>query len=474
MRLSKVSSLVAASLAVGPVAGAQDWSNVGGNAARNGLSTARGPVLAQIAWNAVETSIIAWNPVVDAGRVFVVKQTGFPSNGGSPGDAVVALRQSDGGELWRKTVAYSGSTTTNWTAWVAGASAGNVYVSRAGNGGTVAAPLIALDAATGNVAWTSADTILSGPYDGVIFADDGDPIVGDRTHLTRFDAATGARVWRTARVGSVGGNCGAAASASAVYIADVASGGHVIKKLDVQTGAVLYQSAVMPGFTVQNVPFVSRDGQTVFLHRTQNNATVDKLYAWRDTGASFAPLWNRDIRWTTAHEVGVGPDGSIYTFLPDNTLVRLDPDDGSILNTAGVLPTIGVGNLSPKTAVDSSGIVYISNGWASSPATDGRLWAFKPDLSSTFFTLNLDRQNQGGPTLTNDGALIISDRAGVRAYRSARCLADINLDGEVDLVDFFAFLNAFDTGDILGDLDNQPGVDLGDFFVFFNAFDTGC
>lgn len=453
---------------------AQDWSNLGGNAARNGLSTARGPILGTTNWNAPEFSIIAWNPVVDDGRVFVVKQTGFPSNGGAAGDAILALRQDDGSELWRKTIAFSGNTSTNWTAWVAGASAGHVYVSRAGNGGTVPAPLVALHAATGNVAWTSTDTILAGPYDGVIFADNADPIVGDRTHVTRFDAATGATVWRTARIGSVGGNCGAAASSSAVYIADAVVGGHAIKKLDPATGAILYASPVMPGFTIQNTPFVSRDGQTVYLSRTQSNAAVDKLYAWQDTGAAFVQRWAIDIRWTTSHEHGIGPDGSIYAFLPDSSFVRLNPDDGAVLNTAGVLPATASGNLSPKTAVDSSGIVYLSNGWASTPATDGRLWAFKPDLSSTFFTLNLDRQNQGGPTLTDDGALIISDRNGVRSYRSARCLGDMNLDGVVDLNDFFAFLNVFDVGDITADLDNSPGVDLNDFFKFFNAFDASC
>ncbi len=456
------------------LASAQDWRNVGGNAQRNGLSTARGPLQASVAWSFNEGTIIAWNPVVDSGRVFFIKQTGFPSNGGSPGDVLIALNQTTGAELWRIVIPYSGSTTTNWTAWVGGASSGKVYVSRAGNGGSVAAPLVALNASNGSTAWTSAATILAGPYDGMIFAEDGDPIVGDRTNVTRFDSATGAVKWRTARVGSVGGNCGAAAFGNAVYIADVVAGGHAIKKLDINTGALLYQSGVMAGFTVQNVPFVSRDGSTVYLHRTQNNASVDKLYAWTDTGSALVPAWNRDIRWTTAHEAGIGPDGSIYTFLPDNSFVRLDPASGAIVNNAGVLPTIGTGNLSPKTAVDSSGVVYLSNGWASSPATDGRLWAFKPDLSQTYFTLNLSRQNQGGPSLASDGSLIISDLNGVRSYRSVRCLADMNLDGVVDLVDFFEFFNAWDVADIRADLDNVPGVDLGDFFTFFNGFDAGC
>lgn len=52
------------------------------------------------------------------------------------------------------------------------------------------------------------------------------------------------------------------------------------------------------------------------------------------------------------------------------------------------------------------------------------------------------------------------------------CLADVNDDTLVDLVDFFDFLNAFDTGDPLADLNGCGGVDLVDFFLFLNAFDA--
>lgn len=54
------------------------------------------------------------------------------------------------------------------------------------------------------------------------------------------------------------------------------------------------------------------------------------------------------------------------------------------------------------------------------------------------------------------------------------CAADRNCDGEVDLVDFFAFFNCWDVQDDCGDVDGVPGIDLGDFFRFLNAFDRGC
>jgi outer membrane protein assembly factor BamB len=122
------------------------------------------------------------------------------------------------------------------------------------------------------------------------------------------------------------------------------------------------------------------------------------------------------MRWTTFHEHGIGPDGSIYTFLPGNEFVRLSSTDGSVINSAGVLQPIDT-NLTPLTAVDADGRVYVSNGWASNPVTNGRVWAFSPDLQTLLFTLVLNRQNIGGPSLAADGTLIVADLRGVFAYR---------------------------------------------------------
>lgn len=54
------------------------------------------------------------------------------------------------------------------------------------------------------------------------------------------------------------------------------------------------------------------------------------------------------------------------------------------------------------------------------------------------------------------------------------CAADLDLDTQVDLNDFFQFLNWFDQSDPRADLDGVNGVDLGDFFSFLNHFDATC
>lgn len=78
----------------------------------------------------------------------------------------------------------------------------------------------------------------------------------------------------------------------------------------------------------------------------------------------------------------------------------------------------------------------------------------------------------------NDTGVIVGTAQGgmgpMAVMLRPNCAADLNDDGAVDLTDFFAFFNAFDTGDALADIDDAPGVDLNDFFGFLNAFDSSC
>jgi len=60
------------------------------------------------------------------------------------------------------------------------------------------------------------------------------------------------------------------------------------------------------------------------------------------------------------------------------------------------------------------------------------------------------------------------------AWGQAKCNCDLNNDSRGDLLDFFAFFNAFDTGDQLADVNEDGQVGLEDFFAFFEALDHGC
>lgn len=404
---------------------AQDWSNLGGGPERAGLTAEVGPKAADLLWsNTTDFSVISWHPFVwtdpqSGQRIAVtVRESGFPSPSAA-NDALVAYDLGTGVELWRRVVPFAGSSV-DWIAWIAGISpSGTLWAARSDN--SKQRPLYRYDVRTGTLLGAAPLSTFAFAYDGSVFGPDGDLIVGDRLRLARLDDATGQVVWNVTRSCSVSGACGPALAGQALYIDEVASGGQVITRLDYATGQKLYSSPVMPGFTAQNAPFAAPGGGRVYFARTQNNPGVDQLFAFDDTGSALVQAWSRPVRWTTNHEHGIGPDGSLYAFLPGGELARLAPDSGAVIAQTGVLLS-GTDNFSPKTAVDANGSVYVSNGWASTPATNGRLWAFDRDLQP-LFTLTLDRPNAGGPALVEGGTLVVCDRNAVRAWRSLATVA---------------------------------------------------
>ena len=392
---------------------AQDWTNTGGNAQRNGLTAAYGPLSPQLLWSNGPPSIIAWNPVVVGNRVFVVRQTGGAQLGappaGAPNDApVFALDLATGAQIWRRDIPFQ---TGEWTTWLLGHSNGRVYAARSGNGASSSGRVHALDAATGATAWISTAVITAGAYDGCVFADNGDLIVASFLNIWRIRATDGATVWTASRQGSVSGQCGAARFGDAVYVADSVFGGQVIKRFNLATGAFQYQSPIMPGFLNQHQPMVGPDG-SVYLNRASSSPGNDFFYAFTDTGSSFVQ------RWAVVSERGVGgeyacsADGSVYMTQLGDIVTRLDAQTGAVLNTYPV--PLGSNGYAPRFAVDADGRVYLANGGF----PNGALLAFDPDLTLRW-QVPVPNINQGGPAIAADGTLVVAGvGTDLRAYRT--------------------------------------------------------
>jgi len=385
-----------------PSISAGDWNNSGANPQRNGMSDEIGPIGEDILWSGGRSSLIAWLPVTEGSRVFFVRQETWAG----PGDALIVARDIDTGfEFWTYEIPYQ---TDDWTPWVAGVKNGIVYGSRSGNGASVSAKLYALDATDGGLLWISVDDIDAGPYDGVVFAPDGDPVIGSFQDIWRIDSSDGSTVWHTTRQASVSSSAGCCIYGDGVYIADSAGGGQVIKKYDLSTGTYLYESAVMSGFLTQTTPMAGPDG-TIYFNRCQSNVATDFWYAWEDTGSDFNLRWSIPSQWEPTAEEAVGPDGSLYIMLPSQIFARVDPSDGSTIDSFPI-PVLSKAHV----ATDINGNVYMSNG----EFANGHLYAFTADLTPIWDT-PVTNINIGGPALGLDGTLIVLGVGNdVRAYRS--------------------------------------------------------
>lgn len=59
-------------------------------------------------------------------------------------------------------------------------------------------------------------------------------------------------------------------------------------------------------------------------------------------------------------------------------------------------------------------------------------------------------------------------------FEDQSCPADFNGDGQVNTLDFLAFLNAFSAGDPAADFNGDGVINTLDFLAFLNAFNAGC
>jgi hypothetical protein len=445
---------------------AGDWTNYGGNQGRNSRSDEIGPTGPDELWSAGPSSIITWNVLTAGERVFSVRQFGFP--GDEPNvSPVVCYDLNTGVELWRTDIPFNAG---DWTTWIAGTSNGLVYAGRSGNGASVWAKLYALDQATGDVVWISDDEISAGAYDGVVFAPDGDPVIGSFDDIWRIDADTGATVWHTERIASVSGSCGVAIQGDAVYACNVALGeaGQRIFRYDLATGDEEYQAPLMDGFLVQNMP-IAADGNVYFPRTDGGNPVDDFAYAFEDDGTQMTTLWTVPVPYSVNSQYGVAPDGTVHVMVLNDAdvevLAAVDPSDGTIRAISEEMPNFS----KPLIAIDQQGKVYYSDGgW---PST---LFGMDEDLN-TLWSVPVPNMNIGAPALAEHGTLVFGGTNLIRAFRSDAppCEGDLNGDGFRDLADLGILLASFQIDDG-GDIDGDGDTDLADLGALLAVFGIDC
>ena len=384
---------------------ADDWTvGVGGKPGRFSLSNEIGPMSPMIRWQGGLSAVFSQQAVIE-GNILLMSRT---HNIGDVlhGTKIVVHNLNNGDTLWTKDLPVE-FPSTDWRNRVSAIRDGKVYATRSGN--TNQSYLYALDAQTGSILWRSASLVNEHSTEGATFASNGDLIIGNFMSLVRINANDGTTVWSVSRTCPTSDGCAASVFENKVYIWEASPFGPVITAFNIETGTRLYSSEAIGGGLVQQVSlFVGPDG-TVYAPRTQNNPITDFLVALEDADTAFVEKWRAPLGYVPFATFGVGPDGSVYSYSADYRVIRLDPADGSVIDSSDIIQS---DFYQPRMAIDSVGKIFLTNGGFSG----GRLYSFNPDLSLRW-SEQINNVNIGGPALGQNGILIVCGTGtDVRAY----------------------------------------------------------
>ena len=385
-----------------------DWNTgVGGNAARYGYAPVVGPSEPDILWQGSRPAIVSQQAACDGNLLVAGRIASFTI---PTGTWLVAHDLTTGDEVWATQLPYD-FPGTSWRSRLSAIRDGQVYATRAGN--TNLDYLYALDPADGSIIWQSEDLIDEGSTESLAFAENGDLIAGNFHSLLRIDRTDGSTVWQSTRTCPTSGGAQASVYGDRAYVWEASPYGPVVTAFDLATGTELYSSDALSAGIIQQLGMMCGPDGTIYAPRSMNNATTDYLVALTDTGSSFVEMWRYPICYIPFASACVGPDGCVFTYSRNFTVVALDPATGTELAESMTI-THGT-TFSARIAVDLRGWVYLTNGGFD----NGEFFVFEPDLSLAW-SEPLTGVNLGGPVLADDGTLVVCGTGtDMRAYRAS-------------------------------------------------------
>ncbi|MBN2175002.1 MAG: PQQ-binding-like beta-propeller repeat protein [Bacteroidales bacterium] len=385
---------------------ADNWNTgSGGKPSRHSLSSEYGPEDATLLWQNGYNAIIAQQAVID-GNIVAMSRI-FNLNNVLHGTKIVAQDLITGDTLWTSELPVD-FPDTDWRSRVSAFRNGVVYATRSGN--TNYSYMYALDAIDGSVIWKSEGLVNESSTESASFAVNGDLIVGNFDSVIRIDAEDGSTVWEIDRSCPTSNGQEVAVFENRGYYWEPSPYGPVVSVVDLEAGSYLYSSESLSAGIIQQLGlFIGLDG-IIYAPRSMNNASTDFLFALKDKGDSFEELWSTPIGYIPFSTSGIGSDGTIYTYSTAGEIIRLDPEDGTILNTSDIIFTsLGA---SPRMAIDANGYVFVTNG----EFATGKFYSFNPDLTFRW-SENITNVNIGGPAIGPNGTLVICGVGNnVRAY----------------------------------------------------------
>jgi outer membrane protein assembly factor BamB len=439
------------------------WNTaVGGNAGRTGFVQALGPAAPAVLWQGSPEAVAAEHAVVHDGVVVTARMASMADV--LQGSTIVAHDLVTGEIRWQRGLPVD-SLMSDWRTRVMGTSNGLVFATRAGD--TNRSYIYALRVTDGSVAWRSADTFDESSTESPAITDKGDLVVGNFSSLVRVSGVDGATAWSAARTSPCTDGSAAAIFNDRVYVWEASLAGPCVTAFDLETGQRLYSSAGIGGGYFQQVGLMVGPDGTVYAPRSQNIEGSDALVALEDTGVSLVERWRTPLGYAPFASMGIGPDGSVYTYAPSRQVVRLDPGDGTIVSRSIAIES---DFFQPRMAIAMDGTVYLTNGGEA----EGRLYSFNMDLTERW-RVPTPGVHMSGPTLASNGVLVVCGTGtNLWAFKTDTvvCAPDWNGDGILDARDLFDFVTAYLAGE--GDYNRDGVTNSYDFFEFLSLFVRGC
>lgn len=285
-------------------------------------------------------------------------------------------------------------------------------------------------------------------------------IAGDAGIIWHFDTDTGALDQPV--------SCGATVQGLAVQGRDIlaASSDNKIYRIDLDTGAI--ENTILTNGSPLSL---TRWGNTLYLTTT----TGDMQWLHADDGSLIDTYYTNDPLQATVlfgNTIFTGSwSTAVYTSpIGDLTFDFFTACGGSVnsMTTDGVDLIIGAregtvyfydavtGNYKATFAVasDCVGISYV-DGKLFIASSDGKVHRMNPDTGA------IEQVYNTGLTVTAMTA-------------AEACAADFDGDGQINTLDFLAFLNAWGAGEASADMDGNGAINTQDVLLFLNAFTAGC
>jgi outer membrane protein assembly factor BamB len=393
---------------------ASDWNNGGGNPARNALALVNGPLTDSVLWQDTPAGLFGMPGYIEWNMLVTMR---FLSMTNAP---IVCYDLITGELRWQKEI-----TGMAGRSLPIGFRDNQVYAVRYTE--SLHDTLYAFSADDGSKIWTANVTVCPYITASATFASNGDLFIEGYFNMYRIDHQTGLMIWQTPVLPFVMGACEMSVFGNTGYTLEQIGGVTYLWAIDLETGQKKYSHVINdnhPGGGLPQVPLMVGPDGTVYVQKQGDNVS-----AFTDNGTELKLDWETEIFGNAPFsQMCVGPDGSVYA-PSDGRVIRLNPEDGQIMNTSAVICNNSE-LFQLRLSATYNDLIFATNG-------ENRVYAFSQELTEVWSD-NIPNLNTCGAVIGSDGLVAVSGANIIKVYTPANY---VGVDKNPELYDLTIYPN---------------------------------